>query len=296
MQDLQNYQYYDPSPSVIPPPWWRRPRTWQLAGLLAVAVIGLLLVGAAAINILKNRQLADSDQSRLQQAEVVADQLAAECQADDQTCLDTARADAARRLGLAQACVSLTGDELADCVTLIAVDKIEPQVCDLLANEVRSKCSDTPYLLQAKQDLNLVLCEQIVNSATRAACFVQVKIAAIAVGQCQAVGLDETLCEAARLLSEAIASNDPNACQTLNDNDAYACLQAQQQADLDNDGLVAVDEEAFGTSEGVADTDTDGLSDGDEVHVFTTSPVKADTDNDGFSDGTEIESGYDPLK
>ena len=43
-----------------------------------------------------------------------------------------------------------------------------------------------------------------------------------------------------------------------------------------------------GTDPGVADTDGDGLSDGDEVHVYGTSPTDDDDDDDGLNDGDEI--------
>jgi hypothetical protein len=44
----------------------------------------------------------------------------------------------------------------------------------------------------------------------------------------------------------------------------------------------------------VADTDGDGLSDGDEVNVHLTNPRDNDTDFDGFSDGMEVAQGSDP--
>jgi hypothetical protein len=43
------------------------------------------------------------------------------------------------------------------------------------------------------------------------------------------------------------------------------------------------------------DTDGDGLSDYDETYTYKTSPYLADTDSDGYSDKQEIDSGHDPL-
>jgi hypothetical protein len=43
-----------------------------------------------------------------------------------------------------------------------------------------------------------------------------------------------------------------------------------------------------------ADTDGDGLSDYDETYVYGTSPYLADSDSDGFTDKQEIDSGNDP--
>ena len=43
------------------------------------------------------------------------------------------------------------------------------------------------------------------------------------------------------------------------------------------------------------DTDTDGLSDYDELYTYNTSPYLQDTDVDGLADKTELSSGSDPL-
>lgn len=42
------------------------------------------------------------------------------------------------------------------------------------------------------------------------------------------------------------------------------------------------------------DTDRDGISDYDEERIYGTNPKIADTDSDGFTDGAEIISGFDP--
>ncbi|HEX4799293.1 MAG TPA: Ig-like domain-containing protein [Candidatus Paceibacterota bacterium] len=42
------------------------------------------------------------------------------------------------------------------------------------------------------------------------------------------------------------------------------------------------------------DSDNDGILDFDEINLYKTNPFVADTDTDGFSDGAEIARGYDP--
>jgi hypothetical protein len=42
------------------------------------------------------------------------------------------------------------------------------------------------------------------------------------------------------------------------------------------------------------DTDSDGLSDYDELYVFRTSPFLADSDSDGDNDGLEVTTNHDP--
>ncbi|KKP59351.1 MAG: Ig domain protein, group 2 domain protein [Candidatus Magasanikbacteria bacterium GW2011_GWC2_34_16] len=43
------------------------------------------------------------------------------------------------------------------------------------------------------------------------------------------------------------------------------------------------------------DTDQDGLTDFDELYVYTTSPYLADTDSDGLTDKQEIDKGTNPV-
>jgi hypothetical protein len=60
------------------------------------------------------------------------------------------------------------------------------------------------------------------------------------------------------------------------------------------DGLDDVEEAAAGTDPTLADSDGDGLSDGDELYVTFTDPTDDDTDGDSLSDGGELSSGLDP--
>ena len=58
--------------------------------------------------------------------------------------------------------------------------------------------------------------------------------------------------------------------------------------DQDGDGLCNRHEFLYGTSITMADTDGDGLSDGNEVKTYGTNPLVADQDGDGLADGWEI--------
>lgn len=64
--------------------------------------------------------------------------------------------------------------------------------------------------------------------------------------------------------------------------------------DFDGDGLSTDREEELLTDPFVADTDSDGLDDGREVELGT-DPRDPDTDGDGIPDGREVELGTDPL-
>ena len=49
-----------------------------------------------------------------------------------------------------------------------------------------------------------------------------------------------------------------------------------------------------GTDPSVADSDGDGLSDGNEIYRHLTNPLSLDSDNDGINDAYEIQTGFDP--
>jgi hypothetical protein len=71
----------------------------------------------------------------------------------------------------------------------------------------------------------------------------------------------------------------------------------RKDADLDSDRLTNYQEVVVGTNMTKADTDGDGLRDGDEIHDYRTTPTDIDTDGDGLRDGEEInEYDTNPLE
>ena len=65
--------------------------------------------------------------------------------------------------------------------------------------------------------------------------------------------------------------------------------------DKDDDGLTNKEEEELGTDPEKADTDGDGLSDGDEVLTHESNPLEADSDGDGYDDSAEVDAGSGVL-
>lgn len=67
--------------------------------------------------------------------------------------------------------------------------------------------------------------------------------------------------------------------------------------DSDSDGLTDYDEvNTYKTNPNLIDSDFDGLTDYEEAMVYKTNPLKADTDDDGLNDYEEIKFyGTDPL-
>nr|WP_238930442.1 M4 family metallopeptidase [Vibrio sp. S9_S30] len=65
--------------------------------------------------------------------------------------------------------------------------------------------------------------------------------------------------------------------------------------DLDNDGLTNLQEFTHQTNPSMSDTDSDKLSDAEEVLEIGTDPNLSDTDSDSIPDGWEHKHGLDPL-
>jgi hypothetical protein len=66
--------------------------------------------------------------------------------------------------------------------------------------------------------------------------------------------------------------------------------------DLDADNYADALEWDLGLDPNNADTDADGVADGDELNIYGTSPTILDTDGDGASDGEELFGIFtDPL-
>ncbi len=69
-----------------------------------------------------------------------------------------------------------------------------------------------------------------------------------------------------------------------------------KKADTDGDGLKDGEEILkYKTNPLNPDTDGDGLKDGEEILKYKTNPLNPDTDGDGYNDGKEVSNGYNPL-
>ncbi len=102
--------------------------------------------------------------------------------------------------------------------------------------------------------------------------------------------------------SNGVSSNDKN--KWLHDWDRYASYGLSISyvgedcgSDVDDDGLGKCEEEELGTDPYNADTDADGLNDGEEVMKYNTDPLKSDSNGDGLTDGEKVKIyDLDPNK
>jgi hypothetical protein len=71
----------------------------------------------------------------------------------------------------------------------------------------------------------------------------------------------------------------------------YQIVSVLQELTIGNERIL---KERIGSSI-TTDSDSDDISDYDEIHLYKTDPFVADTDGDSFVDGVEITGGYNPL-
>ncbi len=100
--------------------------------------------------------------------------------------------------------------------------------------------------------------------------------------------------------TDTFGSATSESSSTINSSDASIKMNNDkilfgEPVDSDRDGLDDIREKELGTDPNNADTDADGLLDGDEVIVIKTNPLNPDTDGDGYKDGEEVRNGYNPL-
>ncbi len=107
-------------------------------------------------------------------------------------------------------------------------------------------------------------------------------------------------------LVAATSSNEGSSSKILDadlaghdDSEALGSMEDAQadyvSIDADSDGLYYFHELDLGTDPENSDTDSDTLSDYDEVFTYGTDPTDADPDGDGATDAEELEGGTDPA-
>lgn len=103
------------------------------------------------------------------------------------------------------------------------------------------------------------------------------------------VSLTEYAGETNTLTFKLVSRNDANAVLSISN------IVMEVSSDPDGDGLDTDTETTLGTDPLNADTDGDGITDGDEVNVEHTDSLNPDTDGDSIGDGEERRSGTSPT-
>ncbi len=77
--------------------------------------------------------------------------------------------------------------------------------------------------------------------------------------------------------------------------DTNGNMVSDYDEDFDGDTIKNGSEYLYGSDPTMSDSDTDGLSDEEEIFTYKTNPVIADTDSDKASDRWEVLNNFDPL-
>ena len=312
MEEQNDYLNYPQTP------WYEERQNWLFIGggvLLIVLIVGGSVWFVRSRN--EARLLAVAHEELVQQTEVKLNGELTACQgADDPSSCreDEVRQSAVEALDTTF-CAKLDGDARTACVTDVAVGKGDKRVCDELSDG--SYCQDRVTFAIAKTNRDYDACGEIVEETLRQSCQGQLVGSALATRSCEETHLSQEVCVTLAIREEATKTGDVSLCDRLSLPESVTeCVMDVNESDVDQDGLSLENERALGTDfnradtdgdglfdgdekEGSdplkADTDGDGLPDGEEVLIWGSNPRQADTDGDGFGDLEETQNGYSPF-
>lgn len=198
-------------------------------------------------------------------------------------------------------CQQFEGEQRNNCISNVALSSGKPELC-LEINPIGSStsCVELFALKRITESETIKKCQELTDTDLRWRCNIVFFRQINDIAKCLEInGQDRTDCQDFIHKKEAYEKFDEKSCQLIvNENLKTECLRelAKKIIDSDKDGLRDLEEAHFGTDPKKADTDTDGLSDFDEIKKYNTDPLSNDTDQDGFLDGAEVSKGYDPKK
>ncbi len=267
----QNYFSLDEQAPVALP-WWKVRKNH----MRMLAVVGIVIgVGVVGYYGYQTYSLTHVDVAKVDQAKNIIENAAASCATDKdpKACEDRARSDAARTTGQSSVCSGLADKKLTNCVTLIAMDSGDKDVCSELSGLDQSTCEDEAIFAAATKAKDYSMCSSITDDATKATCQAQLVSVVIAAGECSKYGINDSICGFQGKLDAVVASGNPAGCAQFSGDQAATCEDVFLSIDQDSDGLSLLEEYKLGTSD-----------------------TNADTDGDGYTDSQEVASGHDPLK
>lgn len=267
----QNYFSLDEQAPVVLP-WWKVRKNQ----MRVLAVVGIVIgVGVVGYYGYQTYSLTHVDGEKMDQAKNIIANATASCatEKDPKACEDRARADAARTTGQSSVCSELTGKKLVNCVTLIAMDSGNKDVCAQLSGDDQTTCENEALFAAAILAKDYGMCASIADDTVKTTCQAQLVSVVIDAGECAKYAIDDSVCGFKTKLDAVVASGNPAGCAQFTGDHIGTCEDMFSSLDQDGDGLSLLAEYKLGTSD-----------------------TNADTDGDGYTDNQEVASGHDPLK
>ena len=198
-------------------------------------------------------------------------------------CETHAYQELARSTGDTDYCRDLSGESFDSCIILAVLTSAEVSDCDAVQDEEKKRqCKDGGLSATPAEERSFELCAQYSQPHIQERCEFQWILEHILIGDCEDPAITAELCEIGSTIAWAEDGQDPTRCESIED-DTWRewCEQ------------VATPDEEDETTDTSIDSDSDGLTDAEEIQ-YGTDPADADSDDDGYSDGTEVQSGYNP--
>ena len=284
---------------AAPDPGPRKDTSWLRYAIvfLILIVVALLIVWFLRFMLGQDGPVEmTQDEYNAVYAEIEEDLLACEGEDDVQRCKDRVWTKKARELQDVNVCLQASESFAEDCVSGIAFDLLDDDLCELLEGEVFESCWDSVIYQRVINDSYYPGCEVFFDRSLTSRCQLAVSSDIAQEGGCAEGGVDPVLCDDEIWLQQAVDSGNYTACNWLATQTGIEnCREMFGIIDNDGDGLTLYDEYFAQTSDASADTDGDGLSDFEEVEEYGTDPTSVDSDEDGYSDGEEVASGFNPL-
>jgi hypothetical protein len=278
-------------------PWYEERQNWFFIGA-GVLLVAAIIVGSILFVRHRNaaRLAAVEQELIVQDVEAELNDGLEECKNSENqiSCNEDKTRLAAVAAGSVEICQTLSGEAYEKCVVDVASSILDESVCNLL--DKSDYCKDRVLFARAKDNNNYKLCGNINDAELHESCQGQLITYALAEMNCKDTHLTDEECVAKAVIDEAKAGLDLSICDRLSDFEkAQECKEEIEYSDTDDDDASYADEIAAGTDPRNADSDSDGLADGEELNLHGSNPLNPDTDGDGYKDGEEVRNGYSPT-
>lgn len=191
----------------------------------------------------------------------------------------------------------LDKDDKKLCISSIAFISKQTNFCaGLVDNDSQFICSN--IILSNFFEEQQSNCESLTPYETKVKCISTIFSFYRNMDDCSTI-VEENIkktCEDIINYKRTFNTSDGNLCNDIIDADlkSYCIDEIGKYEDTDKDGVSNIREQELGINPYIADTDNDGLMDGEERYKYFSEPLNNDSDNDGFGDGEEVKNGYNP--